>query len=141
MSQRDKAELFGNAGKAKGVGPPAARPAASTAAPAPRTSSTAAASRTTSAAAAPKPADSAASRERHSQQRKEAAEARAVAEGYMTKNWKRWNCNYFSAAPYFEKAAASYRACGEEEDALAMYTQAGECQVICDLQSSLRVTK
>ncbi|KAG5180355.1 hypothetical protein JKP88DRAFT_324477 [Tribonema minus] len=135
MHAQEKNELFGSSGKgAAKPGAGAARPAAptpATARPAATASaaaggSTAAGSRTAGVTASA--AQSAAAQERHQQQRREADEARAAAAKLITKTWKQWTCDFFAAAPLFERAAAAYRACGQEEAALMAYAQAGECQ-------------
>eukprot|EP00904_Undaria_pinnatifida_P001671 jgi/Undpi1/11504/HiC_scaffold_30.g13801.m1 len=59
---------------------------------------------------------------------KEAEDYLKQANKCLQKTMTRWNPNYFSAAPLFEKAGACYRAAGEDGKATAMYTQAGECQ-------------
>jgi tetratricopeptide (TPR) repeat protein len=137
MSAREKSELFGGAAGAAKAKPKA--PSATQAAAARPTSATAAASRTAGAASHSAVVDSQATRDRHALQRKEAALARTTAEGYMTKTWKRWHCDYFSAAPHFEKAGAAYRAVGEDEAAIEMYAQAAECH--CETSSWVTAAK
>jgi hypothetical protein len=73
-------------------------------------------------------ADPATTHARHSAMRKEADECRRAAVKAVTKSLTNWTCNWFTAAPLFEKAAQLYGGIGEQEAALMAYMQAGECQ-------------
>lgn len=41
----------------------------------------------------------------------------------------KWKPDYLNAAPYFERAAALYRAGGAEEQAKEMFLKAADCNV------------
>jgi hypothetical protein len=42
-----------------------------------------------------------------------------------------WKPDYLQAAPYYDRAAAAYRAGGSEEQAKEMFLKAAECNVSC----------
>jgi tetratricopeptide (TPR) repeat protein len=105
-----KNELFGGSSVAAAAKKPVARGAS--------------ASASASASGAARASASAARRPQHL---KDAAEAKKMAEAYMTKTWKKWKTDPFSAASYYDKAGRAYRAAGEEADAAEMYHEAGSC--------------
>ncbi|CAM9195867.1 unnamed protein product [Ectocarpus sp. 12 AP-2014] len=70
----------------------------------------------------------AATQQRRDVQVKEAEDYLKQANKMLTKTLTRWNPDFFSAAPLFEKAGACYRAAGEDGKATAMFMQAGDCQ-------------
>lgn len=126
MAGREKSELFSGAA---GVGPPKPKKPSATAgmsaSPLPRPGAKPGGTMGSIPAAAA--VDNKAVVARHANHLKEAESARKEAMALIQKTWKRWNPNYFSAAPLFEKAAASYRACGVEDLAMEMFAMAGEC--------------